>query len=269
MAGAIRAADGTRLAYDDEGSGAPVVLLHGLGSSRAKWTAVADALVAEGLRVVRLDLRGAGESETPERPYDVATLAADLAALADAVGLERFHLAGHSLGGMIAQRFAVDRPERVRSLVLLSTTSHNGRRATEFSRAMATIAERGFDAVERDPELRATVERILAEAFPAAPLPVEMFKKGLEQPNRELAWAWGATAGFSVKDELATIRCPVLVAHGTADALIPFGAGRLLHEAIAGSTFLPIDGAGHSLASRHADLVARAIAEHVRAADRV
>ncbi|HLK39240.1 MAG TPA: alpha/beta hydrolase, partial [Polyangiaceae bacterium] len=115
--------DGTRLVWESAGEGPVVLLVHGIGSSRRKWEPQVAPLVALGYRVLRFDLRGFGDSTTPAAPHEMRHFSGDLAALVEALDLGRFHLVGHSLGGMIAQQFALDHPGRVRTLALASTTS--------------------------------------------------------------------------------------------------------------------------------------------------
>jgi len=252
--------DGTRLAWDSAGEGPAVLLLHGIGSSRRKWEPQVAPLVASGYRVVRVDLRGFGDSETPPGKYGMDDFVRDVVAFVDGVGLERFHLVGHSLGGMIAQRYVLDRPGGVLSVSLVSTTSHNGRRASALARLMVTLAEHGFDAAVRDPQLRAEAEGIVREAFPEG-TPLSMLGRGMEKPSFAHANAWRACIDFSAKDRLREVRCPALVVHGTADMLIPFRAGELVARAIPGATWLIEEGAGHSLPQERAESFTRALVE--------
>lgn len=224
-------------------------------------------LVASGHRVVRLDLRGFGDSTCPAGQFAMDAFLGDLVAFVDALELDRFHLVGHSLGGMIAQRYALERPERVRSLALASTTSHSGRRANAFARLMVALAEHGYDAILESPVLREQAGATLREAFPGG-APLAMLKRGMEQPNPARANAWRACIDFSTKDRLAELRCPVLVTHGTADLLIPFQAGELVARAIPGATWVVEEGAGHSLPKERATSLGRAVGDLVSAAER-
>ncbi len=251
--------DGTRIAWDELGSGPAVVLVHGLGSSRRRWRLARQVLADAGFRALRYDLRGFGESSPADRPHGMEEQVSDLEYFVDGIPLDRFHLVGHSLGGMIAQRYAVSHPERVESLVLASTTSHNGRRASAFAEAMVLLSERGFDAAFADEQRRPALEHALAEAFPGGPPPLDMLRVGLEEPDPARANAWRACIGFSVKQELGQLKCPVLVMHGSADPLIPFRAGQLIHEAIPHSEWLAEEGAGHSLPTSRADSFNRAL----------
>jgi pimeloyl-ACP methyl ester carboxylesterase len=111
---------GVSLAYEDRGKGyAAVVLLHGFTADRRMWNPVAEVLERKH-RVLVPDLRGHGESDSPadRESYSLAGYAEDVAALLDAAGLERAHIAGSSFGGMIALEFAVTWPERLETLVV-------------------------------------------------------------------------------------------------------------------------------------------------------
>lgn len=247
----LKAPDGAQIAWDSAGEGPIVLLVHGIGYTRAKWAPQVAALVEAGYRVVRFDLRGFGESTMPAGPSRMSEFLSDLHLVIDALGAPPLHLVGHSLGGMIAQKYALERRSEIRTLTLVSTTSHNGRRGTAFARLMVTFAEHGFDQVLNDPRLRAEAEAILKEAFAGA-VPLAMLRPGMERPNLPRANAWRACIDFSVKDELPALGIPTLVLHGTADRLIPFKAGELVAEAIAGSRFIAEEGAGHSLPKERA-----------------
>jgi pimeloyl-ACP methyl ester carboxylesterase len=260
MAGGMqtfRSSDGLAIAYDAAGEGEPVVLVHGLGLSRRRWDPVRAALLEAGYRVARYDLRGFGDSELPDEPYPFDALVDDFRGAVAAFGLDDtpFHLVGHSVGGMIAQRFAIESPAAVRTLTLCSTTAHCGRRASAFARALSHLARHGYDAAVNDPAIRAAAEDVLRTAFDTPP-PLAMFRRGLEEPNPAQAFGWLATAEFSTKDELGAIRCPALVLHGTADPVIPVSNGRALHGGLDGARYVEIDGAGHHIPVEHGERLA-------------
>lgn len=257
---------GVRLAWDEAGDGPAVLLVHGIGYTRKKWEPQVQPLVQAGYRVVRFDLRGFGQSTAPDRPIGMADYVEDLARFVEARDLGAFHLVGHSLGGMIAQKLAVRGNTPLASLTLACTTSHNGRRATAFARLMVTFAEHGFETVMRSPNLRAQAEAVLHEAFPAG-VELEMLRRGMEEPSAARANAWRACIEFSVKDDLERIACPVLVVHGSADRLIPHRAGQLVHEAIPGSEWLGVDGGGHALPKHHAEVFNERLVAFLRRVD--
>src|SRR5688572_10456194 len=120
------AVDGTQLHYELTGTRGPlVVLTHGLGGRLEFFAAHVEAL-ARDFRVLRWDLRGAGRSAKPPGPYRPELFATDLAGLLDHVGERRAFVVGHSGGGVVAQRFALDYPDRADGLVLASTSSEVG-----------------------------------------------------------------------------------------------------------------------------------------------
>lgn len=253
--------NGFVIPYSDQGQGTPVVFIHGLGMSGNTWGAVAEKVRAVGYRTLVYDQRGFGEASLPTQPYSIADLAADLTALLGQVQIGRFHLVGHSLGGLVAQQFALANPDRILSLSLVCTTAHMGDRAGRFATGIAKLAELGFDAVAAEPALKAEIERILAEGFPLGPPPFDMFRRGLEQPNPAQAMAWRAMLGFSVKEQMTKFTRPTLVTHGTHDVWIPFGNGKWLGENVPGAKWLPLQDAGHFPQLKQADWLANELVD--------
>ncbi len=123
--------NGIKLRCRIEGEGPDLVLVHGVGSRLDAWDGVVAALDGS-LRTIRLDLRGHGESDKPHGRIELSDFTDDIAGLLDALGITRCHLVGHSLGGLIAQGFALDHPGRLNRLVLLSTVA--GRNEEERAR---------------------------------------------------------------------------------------------------------------------------------------
>src|SRR5690348_257490 len=114
--------NGIRLAYEDVGRGDPFVLVHGFTGSGREWTELVPEL-AEDRRVIAVHQRGHGSSSHTgdAASYTFDALVADFAALVDHLGLERFDVLGHSMGGLVAMRYAVEHPDRVRSLLPMDT----------------------------------------------------------------------------------------------------------------------------------------------------
>ena len=121
--------NGIDLFYDERGEGTPLLLITGLSGNALDWTPLLPTL-AEGHRVIAIDPRGAGRSSAPPGPYTMAMLAADALGLLNHLGIERAHVVGFSLGGMIAQELAIAAPARVDRLVLLATAARRGRRSS-------------------------------------------------------------------------------------------------------------------------------------------
>lgn len=246
--------DGLAIATEVRGEGPNVMLVHGLGFSRDLWRGQVDVLCRAGFRTVSYDLRGFGASELPATPYAMSALADDLEAVRVATKCDRIHLVAHSMGGMVALRYALDHPELVTSLTLVSTTAHNGKRARAFARVMSMLSERGFDATQQDPERWKIAVDTIAEVIPYTGPVMDVLEKLTKRADPARSLAWQAIADFSVKDEVAAIACPTMVMHGDCDPNIPFAAGKLLHDAIRGSRWLPIKGAKHNLPIEQCEL---------------
>src|SRR5690242_11424198 len=104
-----------KLNFVDRGSGPAAVFLHGLASSLETWADQA-ARIEDRYRTIRVDLRGHGQSSTPDGPWTIADLARDVADLLAYLGIERAHFVGHSAGGVVAVRLTLDRPDLIASL---------------------------------------------------------------------------------------------------------------------------------------------------------
>lgn len=111
--------NGIDLFYDVQGTGEPLLLIAGFDCDSSYWSAVLPALVNK-YQVIRLDNRGVGQSSAPDCPYSIKQMADDAAALLNYLGIT-IHVAGHSMGGQIAQELALVHPEKVKSLILLSS----------------------------------------------------------------------------------------------------------------------------------------------------
>src|SRR2546425_3248297 len=114
--------NGIQIFYEEAGRGEPLILIMGFGADHLAWAFQVRALAAR-YRVVTFDNRGAGQSDAPEPPYTIHTMADDTAGLMDALGLESAHVVGASMGGMIAQELALAHPARVRSVHLACTAA--------------------------------------------------------------------------------------------------------------------------------------------------
>ena len=122
----FRAADGAELAYEESGAGLPaVIFVHGWQADRSVWREIVEAL-GDDVRSIAVDLRGGGESRAANRPFVLERFAADLRELVGSLQLGPVILAGHSMGGTVALRFALDAPELTRGLVLISPVPASG-----------------------------------------------------------------------------------------------------------------------------------------------
>jgi len=186
-------------------------------------------------------VRGFGASDRPAGPYDTVTFARDLAGLLDALGVARAHVVGLSMGGVMAQRFALDFPDRVRSLVLLSTSSEVGEKAVAFWNRLADLVERhGLSERVMD------ATRSFSPAFAAAHPDVV---RAHSRPGDNDPAAYAATARamsrYGWTAELRNVNVPALVVHGLADQLTPPGGGVKLARALPHARLLLLPEVGH------------------------
>jgi len=232
-----------RLKWESQGEGAPLLLVHGLGYTRAGWGPQRE-LLARRYRVLSYDNRGIGESEIPPGPYSVAELAGDTVQVLDEAGVERTHVLGASLGGMVAQLLAAEQPERVDRLVLAGTTPGGAAAYPLPQQTLALMAE----AASLPPEvaLRRFVENALA---PGSALVDEVLAYRQQHPPDPAGWAAQAAAGsaWDADGRLARIAAPTLVVAGTADAVVDPRNAQLLADAIPDARLELIEGAGHLL----------------------
>jgi len=234
-----------RIAWESQGAGAPVLLVHGLGYTREGWGPLRERL-ARRYRVLSYDNRGIGESEIPAGPYSVDELAADALHVLDEAAVERAHVLGASLGGMAAQALAAAHPERVDRLVLVATTP-GGAAARPLPEATRRLMA---EAPSLPPEvaLRRFVANALGAGAPVA-LADEIYAYRLEHPPDPVGWAGQAAAGatWDANGRLDRIEAPTLIVAGTADTVVDPRNSQLLADRIPGARLERLEGAGHVL----------------------
>jgi (E)-2-((N-methylformamido)methylene)succinate hydrolase len=238
------ARDGVAIAFEVDGRGRHVTLIHGVGSHLQSWDGVVTAL-REEFTLLRYDLRGHGKSGKPPGPYTLDDYIADLAALLDALEVEQTTLVGFSFGGMIAPTFTVRYPKRVRALGIVSAVAGRSpeqraavvRRADELAQGGATVTvgaaiERWFtpEFRERNPEI---IERQIQRVLGNDPV--------------GYAAAYRVFAESDVIDDLHRIACPTLVMTGEHDSGSTPSMARAIHERIAGSRLVILPRYRHSL----------------------
>ena len=253
------AADGSRIGFDVNGTGEPLVLLAGQTNSRRWWAPVRNDFVAT-YTTIAIDHLGTGTSDSPEHAdWSTRRLARDVVAVLDAVGVDRAHIYGTSMGGRVAQWVAIDHPHRVGTLVL-GCTSAGGAGAVlpalEVAQTLASPAGRS-DALERlmvGPHWR--------WSHPG-PLPVlgdDSMTETARRGHRR------ASAHHDAWNALHTIVAPTLVLHGTADELTPPDNASQLAKQIPDARLHLFTGARHAyfleLREEASAAVLRFLAEH-------
>lgn len=246
----------------------PVVLVHGFGGDKDNWTLYAPYLTPHH-RVICPDLPGFGESDrSVDRDYCVEAQARRLCEFLDALGIERCHLAGNSMGGFIALRFALDFPGRLASLTLLDNAGVAGANTSELQRA---IERRENPLVLKT---MADVERLLAFVYRKPPFMPRQFKRVLledalanERVLEKVFWTLASEGIVGVLNaRLGEVRVPTLIVWGRHDQLIDVSVVDELRRGIADSVAVIFEHVGHvpmleapqETAAHHLALLARA-----------
>jgi aminoacrylate hydrolase len=255
----FRLPDGGELAYRVEGSGKPLLLVAGLGGQASFWDRFAERCTPHRT-VIRHDHRGCGHSSRCDQPYSVATMAADLLALMDHLGLAHADIVGHSTGGAIAQRIAIDAPKRLDRIVLSATFARPCAWFRRLFHARLQVLELGgmpmyrahsalflnapYWIARHDDDL----ERSLAAAGDGHPLDAEITRRRIH-----------AILAHDTVDSLAQIRhaCQVIVARD--DMVTPVYHSEQIAQAIPDASLVVLPQGGHYLAIAEVDRYAQAV----------
>jgi 3-oxoadipate enol-lactonase len=250
---------GTRIYWDEQGTGAPVLLIMGLGYPSAMWHRTRPALSAS-YRTIALDNRGAGQSDVPPGPYSIALMASDAAAVLDAAGVPSAHVFGVSMGGMIAQEFALQYPARVQSLIL-GCTDAGGPNAQRAEPAAIEMLKTSRE-MTREQATEAAIPFIYDAATPRHLIDEDIARRRAWFPNPlgylaqfQAILAWES---FSRLPQIAT---PTLVIHGKTDRLVPPGNGELLASRIPGAELVLLERASHLFSTDQPEAAQKAIFE--------
>lgn len=265
-----------------------VVLIMGLGGQLIDWPPLfVHTIAIAGHQVITFDNRDAGLSthladkvnlselkaavargEEPAVPYRLNDMAADVVAVMDAVGADNAHLIGMSMGGAVAQVVAIERPDRVASLVSIMAST-----GTAGVGKPSAAGERVLVRAPPDDRAGAIEAGVEAARLLASPGTFDegrarwqaawRFERAFDPSGtgRKLAALWAApdrTAG------LRRLRIPALVIHGDADQLVDVSGGRATHAAIPGSRYVEITGLNHELPDRHLPAITRAVVRHLK-----
>ncbi|MBZ5575126.1 MAG: alpha/beta hydrolase [Acidobacteriia bacterium] len=248
---------GAKIYWDEEGRGAPLLLIMGIGAASALWWRTRPALAAQ-YRTIALDNRGVGRSDVPAGPYPMALMASDAAAVLDAAGVERAHIFGLSMGGMIAQEFALQYPGRVLSLILGCTAPGGPNAVKAEPEATAALKARSTMTIEE-------AEKAFVPFLYDASTPRARIDEDLE---RRRAWV-PSPQGYSAQlqgifawqafDRLPQIAAPTLVIHGRNDRLVPPGNGELIAARIPGARLVLIPQANHLFTTDQPETACRTV----------
>jgi pimeloyl-ACP methyl ester carboxylesterase len=248
------------LFYEVVGDGEPLVCVQGLASDMGAWALQLDAF-SDAYRTIVFDNRDVGRSSAAEAEYDIPDMAADVLGLADALGLERFHLLGASLGSAMAQHVALAAPARVATLTLAATwagTPH------AYSELRATVWEREVRRSSREELLENMLLRTISEDVLDSDDAIDGMKAmATENPHPQstesLIRQIRAMSRHDVRDRLGELAMPVHVIAGARDVLIPPWKSEEVAELIPGAALTMIRDVGHALNAERAGEFNRAV----------
>ncbi|HJV74013.1 MAG TPA: alpha/beta hydrolase [Noviherbaspirillum sp.] len=287
--------NGIQLAYDEQGDpqGEPILLIAGLGLQLISWPeAFCKGLTDQGFRVIRFDNRDSGLSSKIDhfgKPnlhlaffksmfhmpllsgYTLYDMARDAIGLLDALGIEKAHIAGASMGGMIAQIMAARYPHRVLTLTsMMSTSGRPGLPGPSLAAQQAL-----FSRPENPRDLNSVIDHFVhlfhVIGSPAYPTPEPLLRRRVVESVRRNVCARGtarqmmavASSGDLVA-QLRTIRLPALVIHGTDDPLVPIACGRDTARLIQGAIMHEVEGMGHDLPPVLDEILSGVLAAHCK-----
>jgi pimeloyl-ACP methyl ester carboxylesterase len=255
--------NGQTLYYEVHGEGEPLLCVMGLSADTLAWMLQLPSFSAAH-RTVIFDNRDVGQSSTAEGPYEIADMAQDTLALADALELDSFHLLGVSMGGAIAQELAIGAPDRVRTLTLAVTFAAGGAWARKLSEVWAARVRRS-SREERVDELMllSFSEQFFENADQAE------FVRGmmLQNPHPQDAEAFirqlDASAGHDAREGLRSLELPTHVIGAEHDILVPVWKSRELAELIPGARLTVLPGAPHGVNVEGAERFNRAVLDFI------
>ena len=287
-------ANGIEIHYEEQGDpAAPAMLLiMGFGAQLTLWPdELVEALAAQGFRVIRYDNRDVGLSQkfdgvkapglvkmtllskigfTPKVPYTLADMADDGVGLLDALGIDRAHIVGASMGGMIAQHVAARHPDRCLSLTTVFSTTGNPKLPPARPEAMKALITRP-DSTEEGVLVEHGMMLARTIGSPGYPAPEDRLRERTLASVRRSFYPEGPTRHLSAivadgdrRAMLRDIAVPTLVLHGEDDPLVPCEGGRDTAASIPGARLKTIPGWGHDLPLELVDELAGAIGEHAR-----
>lgn len=237
----------------DEGEGDPLLLLHGLFSSHVIWEPIFEAWSAYR-RIIAPDLPGFGKSSGVSVPNDIAGFAATVALVLDRRDITHCDLLGYSMGGLVAQQLALDRPDLVRRLVLCSTkpSAADGDRFEPFKVTIARL---------KSLPLEETVEQNISSWFarPVADARALCFRASEGVTSGTAVDALKAVDGWDIRNRLAEIRCPVLLVTGDRDRSVALETCLSHYRQLNDSAFCVVPECGHVPHLEQPDVFMRSI----------
>ena len=243
----VKASD-INMYYEIHGEGEPLLMIQGYGQYSGHWSTLIPPL-AKSYRVIIFDNRGTGLTDKPEPPYTMKMMAADAKGLLDALGIQKANVFGVSMGGMIAQEFTLNYPDKILNLVLGCTNCGGKTSVVPTPEALAFLFSPEMAKLPVAERARQTAPWLWSKEFidkhpEAVDLYVDITVK-YPTPTQGFAGHASAIAGHDTCDRLPQIKAPTLVIAGSGDRLIPPENSKIIASRIPGAELVMIPGAGH------------------------
>ncbi|MFB0562334.1 MAG: alpha/beta fold hydrolase [Candidatus Lokiarchaeia archaeon] len=252
--------------YEIHGEGAPLVMIMGLSANKDWWHPYVLEQFSKRFKTVLFDNRGAGRTDKPAIDYSIEMFADDTLGLMDKLGIEKAHILGVSMGGLIGQEIALSHPERVDKLVLVSTTCGGSNSIPVPEETLQIMLSRGEMSDEE--RMRTTVDLLYPEEYRKnnpeiieesvrrlmiAPIPIDAYMRQLQ-----------GAAQFNSYDGLHQINAPTIVLTGKKDVLLPWENSKILAKKIPGAKLVTFEESGHGMVSQNAEEFTKAVIEFLK-----
>lgn len=248
--------NGIELFYEIKGIGEPLLLISGFLCDHTYWSLIMPYFTSQ-YQIIRIDNRGVGRSSTPDSPYSLQQLAHDAAALLNHLNIHQVHVAGHSMGGQVAQELALLYPQKVKSLILLSSLARGDERFNHIINTWGELPQH----IDTKLYQQLILPWIFSENFYSIP---EMIEQLIEwavnypfsPPIHSIYHHSRAIIGGDTINRLQNILCPTLVLVGKQDILTPVKFSQQLAAGIPKAKLSVIDGGGHGFIIESPKIVA-------------
>jgi pimeloyl-ACP methyl ester carboxylesterase len=253
--------DSTRIRYVDTGRGPAVVLVHGLAASIYSWRHTILPVAQAGFRVIAFDNRGFGFSDKPSQGYTNEAFVGILYGLLDSLRIEQAVLVGHSMGGAIAAQAALERPERVRGLVLVDAAGLGVRWPFMLRAAHWPIVGALFDHLRGRAATGGILKALYADPSRVTRQDVDQYYAPLAEPGfgHALRGVLSAFRFDGLRGRMGQLATPTVVMWGTRDRLIPLTVGQAMSAQLPRAILLRFPGAGHALPEEAPDAFNKAL----------
>lgn len=249
--------------YEVHGEGEPLVLIQGVGGDLVTWSYFQIPEFSKKYRVIAFDNRGVGRTDAPDSPYSIQMMVEDTAGLLNALGIEKAHMLGLSMGGRIAMEFALKYPQKTKSMILACTSAYSHPWTLQVLDMLVRMDREGTS-----PETRCRYQLLILftlRFFENDKRVQKAINNVLTNPHPQPVYAYArqcaAIAEHDSRQSIGRISVPTLVLAGKEDILDPLPLSEELHAGIPGSELAILEGGGHALFQEIPDKFNQAVLE--------